>query len=142
MRARSLTIALLAAALVTLPACFSRNSARASYWKGVEQTAKRPSSARQQKSASAKEKRPKSYRAKRSSRKEAGKLAAVRGLLETLLEHGWLVRVKPWERDVLALEEMGWDPDALQTARRSHIYFSKESSLGGGSAGGGGCGCN
>ena len=50
--------------------------------------------------------------------------------------------VKPWERGVLAREDMAWQPDALEAARRSHIYFSKEASLLGGSAGGGGCGCN
>ena len=50
--------------------------------------------------------------------------------------------VKPWERDALARPEMAWDPDPLEAMRRSHVYFSKEASLGGGSAGGGGCGCN
>ena len=52
------------------------------------------------------------------------------------------VNVKPWERDVLAREEMAFDPDPLEAARRHHVYFSKEASMPGGSAGGGGCGCN
>jgi hypothetical protein len=52
------------------------------------------------------------------------------------------VRVKPWERDLLARRDMGWEPDGLEAARESHIYFSKEASMPGGSGGGGGCGCN
>lgn len=51
-------------------------------------------------------------------------------------------RVKPWERNLLARRDMGWEPDALEAAREAHIYFSKEASMPGGSAGGGGCGCN
>jgi hypothetical protein len=52
------------------------------------------------------------------------------------------VKVKPWERDVLARPDMAWETDAHRAAHRSHIFFSKEGSLIGGSAGGGGCGCN
>ena len=62
--------------------------------------------------------------------------------VEIALEHDFLVRVKPWERAVLARRDMAWDPDELEAARRSHTFFSKEASLPGGSAGGGGCGCN
>ncbi|MCG8590225.1 MAG: DUF4266 domain-containing protein [Proteobacteria bacterium] len=52
-------------------------------------------------------------------------------------------QVRPWERDVLARPDMAWDPDPLDAARKSHVYFSKEASaLSGASAGGGGCGCN
>ena len=50
--------------------------------------------------------------------------------------------VRPWERDVLAREDMAWDPDGLETGQKNHTYFSKEASLPGGTAGGGGCGCN
>jgi hypothetical protein len=52
------------------------------------------------------------------------------------------VVVKPWERDQLALRDMAWEPDALEAAREAHIKFSKEATMPGGSAGGGGCGCN
>ncbi len=52
------------------------------------------------------------------------------------------VVVKPWERDLLARRDMAWEPDALEAAREAHIYLSKEASMPGGSAGGGGCGCN
>ncbi len=50
--------------------------------------------------------------------------------------------VKPWERDVLARPDMAWEPDPLEAAHRRHVFFSKEAALQGGSAGGGGCGCN
>jgi hypothetical protein len=52
------------------------------------------------------------------------------------------VGVKPWERDVLAREEMRLDSDPLDAAIDDHLYFSKEASSGGRSFAGGGCGCN
>ncbi len=63
-------------------------------------------------------------------------------LLLVALAGSGCARVKPWERDLLARRDMGWEPDALEAARESHVYFSKEASMPGGSAGGGGCGCN
>lgn len=62
--------------------------------------------------------------------------------LEICLEHDFLVRVKPWERAVLSRNDMAWVPDPLEGARRNHTFFSKEASMPGGSAAGGGCGCN
>jgi len=50
--------------------------------------------------------------------------------------------VEPWERDVLAKEEMQLTTDAVEAATDDHIYFSKEASSGGRGFGGGGCGCN
>ncbi len=50
--------------------------------------------------------------------------------------------VEPWDRQYLAKPEMAWDPDRGTAAYRSHVYFSKEASSGGASAGAGGCGCN
>lgn len=50
--------------------------------------------------------------------------------------------VEPWQRDVLAQDEMQLDPDAMRTFADEHIYFSKEASTGGRGVGGGGCGCN
>ncbi len=50
--------------------------------------------------------------------------------------------VKPWERDVLARPDMAFEPDSLESARRAHVFFSKEGTLQGGGSGGGGCGCN
>ncbi len=52
------------------------------------------------------------------------------------------MRVKPWQRADLAREDMQFDPDGQRTALQSHIQFSKEASMPGTSAGGGGCGCN
>jgi len=50
--------------------------------------------------------------------------------------------VKPWQRDVLAREEMQLGADPLDAAIDAHLYFSKEASSGGRSFAGGGCGCN
>ncbi len=50
--------------------------------------------------------------------------------------------VEPWERDVLAREDMQLVVDPLEAATDDHIYFSKEASSGGRGFGGGGCGCN
>jgi hypothetical protein len=62
--------------------------------------------------------------------------------LEIALEHDYLLRVKPWERAVLSRTDMQWVPDPLEGARRNHTFWSKEASMPGGSAAGGGCGCN
>jgi Domain of unknown function (DUF4266) len=51
-------------------------------------------------------------------------------------------QVRPWERDVLSRPDMAWTPDPLGAELANHIHFSKEGSLIGGAAGGGGCGCN
>jgi len=50
--------------------------------------------------------------------------------------------VKPWERDVLARDDMALESAAMDSAFDDHIYFSKEASSGGKGFGGGGCGCN
>ncbi len=50
--------------------------------------------------------------------------------------------VEPWERDVLAREDMALDNAPIDTAYDEHIYFSKEASSGGRGFSGGGCGCN
>ena len=50
--------------------------------------------------------------------------------------------VEPWERDVLAREDMQLTADPVEAALDDHIYFSKEASSGGRGFGGGGCGCN
>ena len=50
--------------------------------------------------------------------------------------------VKPWQRDVLAREDMQLDANSLDAAIDDHVYFSKEASSGGRSFAGGGCGCN
>jgi hypothetical protein len=50
--------------------------------------------------------------------------------------------VEPWERDILAKDEMQLTTDAVEASIDDHIYFSKEASSGGRGFGGGGCGCN
>ena len=50
--------------------------------------------------------------------------------------------VQPWEREVLARDDMQLDSNALDVAFDDHIYFSKEASSGGRGYAGGGCGCN
>ena len=50
--------------------------------------------------------------------------------------------VQPWDRDLLAEKKMSFIPSPMLHAIDEHIYFSKEASMGGMDAGGGGCGCN
>jgi len=50
--------------------------------------------------------------------------------------------VEPWDRDILAKDEMQLTTDPIEAATDDHIYFSKEASSGGRGFGGGGCGCN
>jgi hypothetical protein len=50
--------------------------------------------------------------------------------------------VRPWQREVLARDEMRLDSSPLDAAIDDHMYFSKEASSGGRSFAGGGCGCN
>jgi hypothetical protein len=50
--------------------------------------------------------------------------------------------VQPWERDLLAKEEMALDSEGIDLGLDDHIYFSKESTSGGRAFAGGGCGCN
>lgn len=61
----------------------------------------------------------------------------------TLLMHGCAgMGVEPWERDVLARDDMQLVTDPVEAGLDDHIYFSKEASSGGRGFGGGGCGCN
>jgi len=50
--------------------------------------------------------------------------------------------VEPWERGILAKEEMQWQSDVMEGRMRDQIHASKEASSGGTGAAGGGCGCN
>lgn len=50
--------------------------------------------------------------------------------------------VKPWQRHILAKDEMKLEGDSIDSYVDDHMYFSKEASSGGKSVGGGGCGCN
>ena len=68
------------------------------------------------------------------------KLALLLGM--TSLALGACSNVKPWEREVLARDDMQLDANAIDTSLDDHIYFSKEGTSGGRGFGGGGCGCN
>jgi Domain of unknown function (DUF4266) len=70
----------------------------------------------------------------------AGLLGAMVGVV--LISGCSALGVKPWQRDVLARDEMQLDSDRLDAAIDDHLYFSKEASSGGRSYAGGGCGCN
>lgn len=50
--------------------------------------------------------------------------------------------VQPWERGLLAQEEMALGGDGIDAGLDDHIYFSKEATSGGRGFAGGGCGCN
>jgi hypothetical protein len=69
-------------------------------------------------------------------------LAAVLTLLVFVIGGCSSMGVEPWERDVLAKDEMQLVTDPIEAATDDHIYFSKEASSGGRGFGGGGCGCN
>ena len=69
--------------------------------------------------------------------------AAARPLLAlTLLLIAGCTTVQPWDRDLLAEKKMSFNASPMLLAIDEHIYFSKEASMGGMDAGGGGCGCN
>lgn len=63
-------------------------------------------------------------------------------LLLALTALGGCAGVQPWERDILAKDEMALEYDAITIGLDDHIYFSKEASSGGRGFAGGGCGCN
>ena len=72
-----------------------------------------------------------------------GRLSLASMILATVATAGCSsLGVRPWQRDVLAREEMQLDSDPLDAAIDDHLYFSKEASSGGRSFAGGGCGCN
>jgi hypothetical protein len=67
----------------------------------------------------------------------------VSPLLLVLLVNGCSgLGVQPWDRDVLARDDMQLVSDPIESSIDDHIYFSKEASSGGRGFGGGGCGCN
>jgi len=73
----------------------------------------------------------------------AGRIAVMCVLAGSVFMSGCSsIGVRPWQRDVLAREEMKPSADPLDAAIDDHMYFSKEASSGGRSFAGGGCGCN
>jgi hypothetical protein len=65
----------------------------------------------------------------------AGAIAALAGCAT-------IAPPKPWEKGDLARASMRFDTDRLEAKLTQHIYQSKEGAGGGGTVGGGGCGCN
>jgi hypothetical protein len=74
--------------------------------------------------------------------RSAGKVWILAPLLAFAVAACTSMGVEPWERDVLAKEEMQLTVDPVEAGLDDHIYFSKEASSGGRGFGGGGCGCN
>jgi hypothetical protein len=70
-----------------------------------------------------------------------GKVTGTATLAGTSQRKGRL-GVRPWQRGILARDDMRLDFSPLDLATDDHIYFSKEASSGGRGFGGGGCGCN
>lgn len=50
--------------------------------------------------------------------------------------------VLPFQRELLAREDMKFDANAALSTAESHAVDTREGSLGGFGGGGGGCGCN
>jgi hypothetical protein len=63
-------------------------------------------------------------------------------LSATLLSGCSTLGAKPWQRGMLAREDMLLSSEPLDNSIDDHLYFSKEASSGGRSFAGGGCGCN
>jgi hypothetical protein len=79
------------------------------------------------------------------TRSGAGLLRAIALLMLLGLTGGCAassMKVRPWDRDLLAEKKMRFVPSPMVHAIDQHIYFSKEGSTGGQEVGGGGCGCN
>lgn len=52
------------------------------------------------------------------------------------------VHVAPYQREFLAKPSMDFSREGREVAFRSHVHESREGSMGGDGASGGGCGCN
>jgi Domain of unknown function (DUF4266) len=71
------------------------------------------------------------------------KIVAIFSLASTLLTlSSGCANVKPWQRGQLADYTMTGEGHPLGAGTQEHIWFSREEASGGGSVGGGGCGCN
>jgi Domain of unknown function (DUF4266) len=69
-------------------------------------------------------------------------VVSIAGLATLCLTGCSSIGVRPWDRDVLARDDMQIVSDPIESSLDEHIYFSKEASSGGQGFGGGGCGCN
>lgn len=64
------------------------------------------------------------------------------GVVVMLSGCGTMQTVQPWEKGILARQEMTFEADVLDAKYTEHFLFSKEGASGGAGVGGGGCGCN
>jgi len=55
---------------------------------------------------------------------------------------GGCVRVKPFERELLAKPTMTFQPDPYEDVLDLHMLEAREGAIGGYGSAGGGCGCN
>lgn len=63
--------------------------------------------------------------------------------LLSILFSGCVKEVKPWEKNILAEENMQLGGgDTMIKKINEHVFTSKEGTFGGNGIGGGGCGCN
>jgi len=69
------------------------------------------------------------------------RLACVLLLLATIGTSG-CVRVKPYERELLAKPTMTFQPDPHEDVLDNHMLEAREGAAGGYGSAGGGCGCN
>ena len=78
--------------------------------------------------------------ASQSSSKRVVRLALTCLLL--LAAAAGCATVKPQDKELLADPLMGFDASAMARRHEDHVLDNREGSYGGGSARGGGCGCN
>jgi hypothetical protein len=70
------------------------------------------------------------------------KLLSIVGVLALVASSVGCVRVKPWERDILARPAMTFDAEVEENALDHGYYNAREGAAGGFESAGGGCGCN
>ena len=63
-------------------------------------------------------------------------------LFLALLLGAGCVRVKPYERELLAKPTMTFQPDPYEDVLDLHMLEAREGAIGGYGSAGGGCGCN
>jgi hypothetical protein len=70
------------------------------------------------------------------------KLTALIFLVALLAAASGCVRVKPYERELLAKPTMTFQPDPHEDVLDNHMLEAREGASGGYGSAGGGCGCN
>ena len=65
----------------------------------------------------------------------ASQITILLAVIVVLMLQTGCARVKPWQRDALARQDMQFDSDPHRTALQGHIEFSKEATMPGAAAG-------